>query len=329
MGWVDLQNLEQIVTRVFELIISVIFQTASRAEPQLMKSPGLSLQMKMLGQNKVYLSSGRNYPPVISQRTGRTISTSIWEEDQDQQPDHSQWTIFKGEWMFNNYSPGQPSLGKRWLFFRVSPPSLVLPTQPHTAPAARLSYFVIIKHLLQRSQPGSDFNPTINGRINEFVQTEPQNADIRQNKNEFDVQVAVPLPNLSLPPPSPAGPKIELLEDRQRPTKFEEATETFGPIRELKTFNNPTIVNNFDNVQSNLLQKQHEPVNNAVVTAEQPRGANQFQTQGFNQNEFTFRSLPSRFSSPQSSESQEYFFGPPQQIINMRDGSYTIITLLR
>ena len=199
--------------------------------------------------------------------------------------------------------------------------------------ATRLSYFVIIKHLLQRSQPGSDFNPTINdlsildGRINEFVQTEAQNADIRQNVNEFDVQVAVPLPNLSLPPS--LAPKIELLEDRQRPTKFEEVTETFGPIRELKTFNNPTIVNNFDNVQSNLLEEQHEPVNNAAVTAEQQRGNNQFQTLGFNQNDFTFRSLPSRFSAPQFSDHQEYFFGPPQQIINMRDGSYTIITLLR
>ena len=170
----------------------------------------------------------------------------------------------------------------------------------------------------------------MDGRINEFVhQTEPQNADIRQNVNQFDVQAAVPLPNLSLPlPPSP-GPKIELLEDRQRPTKFEEVTETFGPIRELKTFNNPTIVNNFDNVQSNLLEEQHEPVNNAAVTAEQQRGNNQFQTLGFNQNDFTFRSLPSRFSAPQSSDHQEYFFGPPQQIINMRDGSYTIITLLR
>ena len=200
--------------------------------------------------------------------------------------------------------------------------------QGNTAPVTRLSYFVIIKHLLQRSQPESDFNPTINGGINGFVhQTEPQNADIRQNVNQFDVQAAVPLPNLSLPP-SP-GPKIELLEDRQRPTKFEEVTETFGPIRELKTFNNPTIVNNFDNLQSNILQKQRESVNNAVVTAEQPRGANQFQTQGFNQNDFTFRSLPSRFSAPQSSDHQEYFFGPPQQIINMRDGSYTIITLLR
>ena len=168
----------------------------------------------------------------------------------------------------------------------------------------------------------------MDGRINEFVhQTEAQNADIRQNVNEFDVQVAVPLPNLSLPP-SPA-PKIELLEDRQRPTKFEEVPKIFGPIRKLKTFNNPTIVNNFDNVQSNPQQEQREPVNNAVVTAEQQRGSNQFQRQGFNQNDFTFRSLPSRFSAPQSSEHQEYFFGPPQQTINMRDGSYTIVTLLR
>ena len=229
--------------------------------------------------------------------------------------------------MFNNYSQA---------CVKCPSPNLFPPT---ATPATRLSYLVIIKHLLQRSQPGSDFNPTINdlsildGRINEFVQTEDQNADIRQNVNEFDVQVAVPLPNLSLPP-SPA-PKIELLEDRQRPTKFEEVPKIFGPIRELKTFNNPTIVNNFDNVQSNPLQKQHEPVNNAVVTAatEQPRGNNQFQAQvgfrGFNQNDFTFRSLPSRFSAPQSSDHQEYFFGPPQQIINMRDGSYTIITLLR
>ena len=131
----------------------------------------------------------------------------------------------------------------------MSPPVLSS-TQSHPG-NTRLSYFVIIKHLLQRSQPGSDFNPTINdlsildGGINEFVhQTEAQNADIRQNVNEFDVQVAVPLPNLNLPPSSP--PKIELLEDRQRPTKFEEVTETFGPVRELKTFNNPRFVNNFD-----------------------------------------------------------------------------------
>ena len=215
--------------------------------------------------------------------------------------------------------------------FQTVPPLVLSFNQSHpsnTAPVTRLSYFVIIKHLLQRSQPGSDFNPTINdGRINEFVQTEAQNADIRQN--EFDVQVAVPLPNLSLSLPPPSAPKIELLEDRQRPTKFEEVTRTFGPIRELKTFNNPTIVNNFDNVQPNIQHKQREPVNNAVVTAEQPRGNNQFQTKGFNQNDFTFRSLPSRFSSLQSSDHQEYFFGPPQQIINMRDGSYTIITLLR
>ena len=136
MGWVDLQNLEQIVTRVFELIISVIFQTASRAEPQLMKSPGQSLQMKMLGQNKVYLSSGRNYPPVISQRTGRTISTSIWEEDQDQQPDHSQWTIFKGEWMFNNYRPGQasPAWVKDDYFSECPHPVLSYQPSPSTTP---------------------------------------------------------------------------------------------------------------------------------------------------------------------------------------------------
>ena len=187
--------------------------------------------------------------------------------------------------------------------------------------------------MLKRSQPESDSKPTahdlsiLDGGINEFVhQTGAQNADIRQNVNEFDVQVAVPLPNLSLPS---SPPKIELLEDRQRPTKFEEVTETFGPIRELKTFNNPRFVNNFDNVQSNLLQKQPESVNNAAVPVEQQRGNSQFQTQGFNPDDFTFRSLPSRFSAPQSSDNQEFFFGPPQQIINMRDGSYTIITLLR
>ena len=42
---------------------------------------------------------------------------------------------------------------------------------------------------------------------------------------------------------------------------------------------------------------------------------------------FQFEALPNRFSSPQQT-SEQFYFGPPSQTINMRDGSYTIITVL-
>ena len=42
---------------------------------------------------------------------------------------------------------------------------------------------------------------------------------------------------------------------------------------------------------------------------------------------FKFESLGSRFSSAQA-PSDQFYFGPPSQTINMRDGSYTIITVL-
>ena len=197
---------------------------------------------------------------------------------------------------------------------------------------------VIIKHFLKRSQPESDFNPAHNdlsildGRINEFVHEEDQNADIRQNVNEFDVQLAVPLPNFSVP-----APKIELQPDRQRQTKFEETNEAFNPIREVNFFNNPTVVNNFDNDLSNFVPDRHPTVNTAVGSQERPRSpsqfggesdfTSQFGGQSLSQSDFTFSSLPSRFASPEP-KGQQYFFGPPQQTINMRDGSYTIITVL-
>lgn len=42
---------------------------------------------------------------------------------------------------------------------------------------------------------------------------------------------------------------------------------------------------------------------------------------------FQFEALPNRFSSSQQT-SDQFYFGPPSQTINMRDGSYTIITVL-
>ena len=187
---------------------------------------------------------------------------------------------------------------------------------------------VIIKHLLKRSQPESDSKPAahdlsiLDGRINEFVHENDQNAAIRQNVNQFEVQAAVPFPGFGRP-----SPKIEFQQERQRVTKFEEADEDFSPIREVNLFNNPAIVNNFDNDLSDLAADPHRTVNTPAVSQERPRNIQQFPTQSFNQNDFTFSSLPSRFSA-QRAVDQEYFFGPPGQTINMRDGSYTIITLL-
>ena len=46
-----------------------------------------------------------------------------------------------------------------------------------------------------------------------------------------------------------------------------------------------------------------------------------------NLNNFVFEALPTKFSSS-SAQNNQFIFGPPSQTINMRDGSYTIITLL-
>ena len=184
--------------------------------------------------------------------------------------------------------------------------------------------------MLKRSQPESDSKPTahdlsiLDGEINEFVHENhrnDQNAAIRQNVNQFEAQAAVPFPGFGRP-----TPKIEPQQDRQRVSKFEEASQVFSPIREVNLFNNPPVVNNFDNDFSNLGADPNPTVIPPAVSRERPRN-NQVPAQSFGQNDFTFSSLPSRFSAQRAID-QEYFFGPPQQTINMRDGSYTIITVL-
>lgn len=110
--------------------------------------------------------------------------------------------------------------------------------------------------------------------------------------------------------------------------------------RTLNIFDNKARVeNNFDQTPqllSNFSPKQSQVSEKITGVNQQFRGSKQqtFVSDEVNRNadnfnrDFQFESLPSRFASAVSSNQNAFFFGPPSQTINMRDGSYTIITVL-
>lgn len=109
--------------------------------------------------------------------------------------------------------------------------------------------------------------------------------------------------------------------------------------RTLNIFDNKARVkNNFDQTPqllSNFSPKQSQNSEKITGVNQQFRGAKQetfvsdeVNSSADNFKDFRFESLPSRFASAISSNQNAFFFGPPSQTINMRDGSYTIITVL-
>jgi len=109
--------------------------------------------------------------------------------------------------------------------------------------------------------------------------------------------------------------------------------------RTLNIFDNKARVeNNFDQTPqllSNFSPKQSQVSEKITGVNQQFRGSKQqtfvsdeVKSSADNFRDFRFESLPSRFSSAVSSNRNAFFFGPPSQTINMRDGSYTIITVL-
>merc|ERR1711971_356313 len=109
--------------------------------------------------------------------------------------------------------------------------------------------------------------------------------------------------------------------------------------RTLNIFDNKARVeNNFDQTPqllSNFSPKQSQVSEKITGVNPQFRGSKQqtfvsdeVKSGADNSRDFLFESLPSRFSSAVSSNQNAFFFGPPSQTINMRDGSYTIITVL-
>ena len=109
--------------------------------------------------------------------------------------------------------------------------------------------------------------------------------------------------------------------------------------RTLNIFDNKARVeNNFDQTPqllSNFSPKQSQNSEKITGVNQQFRGSKQqtfvsdeVSSSADNFRDFRFESLPSRFASAISSNQNAFFFGPPSQTINMRDGSYTIITVL-
>ena len=109
--------------------------------------------------------------------------------------------------------------------------------------------------------------------------------------------------------------------------------------RTLNIFDNKARVeNNFDQTPqllSNFSPKQSQNSEKITGVNQQFRGSKQqtfvsdeVNSSADNFRDFRFESLPSRFASAISSNQNAFFFGPPSQTINMRDGSYTIITVL-
>ena len=102
--------------------------------------------------------------------------------------------------------------------------------------------------------------------------------------------------------------------------------------------NKARVENNFDQTPqllSNFNPKQSQVSEKFTGVNPQFRGSKQqtFVRDEVNNSadtfrDFRFESLPSKFASSISSNHDAFYFGPPSQTINMRDGSYTIITVL-
>ena len=163
---------------------------------------------------------------------------------------------------------------------------------------------------------------------------------------------AVVLPEITTTRRPPAAAAALRARDREQPSPAIVNTAPARPRteqpRSLNIFDNKARVeNSFDQAPqllSNFNQKQ-----SGVRVSEKSFGVNQQflgskqqqqqQTQFFSDEvnnsaaksfrDFKFESLPTRFSSPSPQQSSDAFYwGPPSQTINMRDGSYTIITVL-
>ena len=178
------------------------------------------------------------------------------------------------------------------------------------------------------------------GQVNNLFSTNLPSSSSQQNlKNQENLQRS----------PAPVTPVLVNVQNVQTSQNRDNQFESNSVIPNRNRLEQARTLNIFDNnkVRTENSFDQSEQLLSTLITKQSKIGVKnplfpQQKQQSFSKaqqnnpsrnrfNSFKFESLPKQFSSlqKQQSNAEKFFFGPPSQTINMRDGSYTIITLLR